>query len=239
VVVCLYGLPMHAIASFFVIGFASGLGVTIGYHRLFSHRSFATYRWVERLLMILGCMAGQSSPFFWIATHRLHHRHSDTDGDPHSPFIANGRSLGLWRGFLHAHAGWFRSHGSGYPMETIPDLLRRADLTRIDRCWFLWYLVGLAIPAGVGYAIGGTAYDALIGFLCGGLLRHFVTIQTTCCVNSVNHLWGSRPYPTDQSRNILITGILALVEGWHTTTTRSRGPRGRGYGGGSQTSPGM
>ena len=215
-VACVYGLPTHALVGLFAMAYATGFGVTIGFHRLFAHRSFATPRPVERALMILGCMAGQSSPFFWVATHRLHHRHSDEDGDPHSPHTAGGRPLGLWRGFWHSHAGWLRSRGFGYSPGTVGDLARRPDLARIDRHWFPWYAAGLAIPSGVGYAVGGTMYDALIGLLWGGLLRHFLTLQATFCVNSVNHLWGSRPYPTaDHSRNNLATGILAFGEGWH------------------------
>jgi stearoyl-CoA desaturase (delta-9 desaturase) len=166
--------------------------------------------------MILGCMAGQSSPFFWIATHRVHHRHSDAEGDPHSPHNLASQRHNLLRRFWHAHVGWLGTLGFGYSPDAIGDLTRRADLVRIDRHWFPWYLVGLAIPAVVGYAVGGTVYDALIGLFWGGLLRHFLTIQATFCVNSVNHLWGSRPYATaDHSRNNLVTGILAFGEGWH------------------------
>ena len=140
-------------------------------------------------------MAGQSSPFFWVATHRLHHRHSDADGDPHSPHTTGGRP-GLLRGFWHAHVGWLLARGFGYPPGAVRDLARRADLAWIDRHWLAWYLAGLAIPAAAGYAVGGTAYDALVGFLWGGLLRQFLVLQATLCVNSVNHLWGTRPYPT-------------------------------------------
>ena len=163
-----------------------------------------------------GLAAGQSSPFFWIATHREHHRHSDTDDDPHSPHTVGGRRLGVWRGFWHAHLGWLYTRGFGYAPEKVRDLTRRADLAWIDRYWFVWYFVGLLVPALVGFAIGGTAYDALIGFLWGGLLRHFLVSQATFCVNSVNHLWGTRPFDTgDDSRNNLLTGILAFGEGWH------------------------
>ncbi|HEV3386996.1 MAG TPA: acyl-CoA desaturase [Gemmata sp.] len=216
VLACVYGLPAHAVVGLFAMAYATGFGVTVGFHRLFAHRSFATSRPVERVLMILGCMAGQSSPFFWIATHRVHHRHSDADGDPHSPHNVGGKKSSRVRRFWHAHVGWLRTLGFGYSPDAIRDLTRRTDLVRIDRHWLPWYLVGLAIPAVVGYAVGGTAYDALIGLLWGGLLRHFLTIQATFCVNSVNHLWGSRPYATaDHSRNNLVTGILAFGEGWH------------------------
>jgi stearoyl-CoA desaturase (delta-9 desaturase) len=200
----------------FLLAYATGFGVTLGFHRLFTHRSYGTSRWMERVLMILGCAAGQSSPFFWIATHRQHHRCSDLHDDPHSPHTTGGRRFARWRGFWHAHLGWLRDRGFGYRTGAVRDLTRRADLAWIDRHWFLWYAAGLLAPTICGYAIGGTTYDALIGFLWGGLLRHFLTTQATFCVNSVNHLWGTRPYATmDHSRNNLLTGILAFGEGWH------------------------
>jgi stearoyl-CoA desaturase (delta-9 desaturase) len=215
-VAVVYGVPAHAVVGMFVMAYATGFGVTLGFHRLFAHRSFSTSRPVEWLLMVLGCAAGQSAPFFWIATHRLHHRHSDSDGDPHSPHNLDGRPLGWWRGFWHAHVGWVLGRGFGYPAGVVRDLAARPDLAWIDRRWLLWYVLGLLVPALVGYAIGGTAYDALMGLLWGGLLRHFLTIQATFLVNSLNHLWGTRPYATaDHSRNNLVTGILAFGEGWH------------------------
>jgi stearoyl-CoA desaturase (delta-9 desaturase) len=211
-----FGLPRHAVVELFAMAYLTGFGVTIGFHRLFTHRSFATSRPVEYLLLILGCMAGQSSPLTWIATHRRHHQFSDRDGDPHSPHIASGRRLGLLRGFWHAHLGWIPTRRPDYPASLVKDLTGRPDLVWIDRTWLAWYLTGLDIPALVGYAVGGTIYDALVGFLWGGLLRHFLTLQATFCVNSVTHLVGSRPYPTaDRSRNNFLIGVLAFGEGWH------------------------
>lgn len=210
-----YGLPAHAVVSLLVGGVAAGLGITLGFHRLFTHRSFATFRWAERVFLILGCMAGQSSPFYWIATHRKHHRHSDADGDPHSPHTRGPCRLGLVRGFWHSHLGWTWG-GVEYDPATVRDLGQRPDFVWIDRLWYVWYLCGLALPAAAGWLIGGTAYDALIGFLWGGLLRHALTQQTTYAVNSITHIWGSRPYSTgDESRNNLFIGVLALGEGWH------------------------
>ena len=215
VLALLYGLPPHAVASFLLVGVTTALGVTLGFHRLFTHRSFATSKLVEWALMVLGCMAGQSAPFFWIATHRSHHQHSDEDGDPHSPHVREGQPLGFWRGFWHAHSGWVLTQVR-YSADSIADLNRRPDLVWINRHWFLWYLVGLGIPAGVGFLVGGTVYDALIGLLCGGLLRQFVALQITFAVNSVTHIWGTQPYRTgDQSRNNFLVGLLALGEGWH------------------------
>jgi stearoyl-CoA desaturase (delta-9 desaturase) len=215
VVASIYGRPPHAIVTFWVMVFATGLGLNVGFHRLFAHRSFATLRPVEWILMILGCMSG-GSPFFWIAAHRAHHRCSDRHGDPHSPHILGRRRLGLLRGFWHSYFAWLHVRGYAYQGSAIQDLSCRPDLAWIDRHWLSWNLVGLAIPALVGCLIGGSAYDALMGFLWGGLLRQFVVLQLPFLVNAVCHLWGTRPYDTDdQSRNNALLGLLAFGEGWH------------------------
>jgi stearoyl-CoA desaturase (delta-9 desaturase) len=215
IVAVLYGRPTHVLITTPLLAVMTGLGVTAGYHRLFAHHSFATFRSVERALMILGCMAS-CAPFFWIATHRAHHRHSDRDGDPHSPHIWAGRRLGIVRGCWHSYFEWLHSHGYAYQASTVRELTGRPDLVWIDRHWFLFYLVGLAIPGLIGFLIGGTTYDALIGFLWGGLFRHFVVLQMPYVVNTVCHLWGARPYDTsDHSRNNFVLGVLALGDGWH------------------------
>ena len=124
-------------------------------------------------------------------------------------------SAGTLRGFWHAHVGWTWG-GFAYSPDDVRDLLRRPDLVWIDRYWYAWYFAGLALPALAGYLVGGTAYDALIGFLWGGLLRHAITEQATNAVNSVCHLWGSRPYPRgDESRNNALIGFTSFGEGWH------------------------
>jgi stearoyl-CoA desaturase (delta-9 desaturase) len=213
---CVYGLPAHALVSLYVMVHVAGFGVTMGFHRLFCHRSYETSRPVERVLMILGCMSGQSSPCFWVAGHRQHHRHSDQVGDPHSPHAPErDRPRGRWGRFWHAHQGWTLCRAT-YDPAAVRDLTKRPDLAWIDRHWYLWYLLGLALPAGAGYLVGGTAYDALIGFLWGGALRHLVNQQGTFLINSVGHLWGSRDHDTgDHSRNSLLLGVLTLGEGWH------------------------
>jgi stearoyl-CoA desaturase (delta-9 desaturase) len=211
---CADGLPIHAIVSFLVMGHLVGIGVTMGYHRLFTHRSFQTSRPVEWALMILGCMSGQSSPFSWIANHRQHHRHSDREGDPHSPHAGTGH--GWLRRFWHAHGGWTLLRWPTYDSTLVRDLKRRRDLVWIDRHWYAWYLLGLALPAVVGYLVGGTAYAALMGLLWGGLFRNAFSEQVTWAINSVCHVWGRRPYATgEQSRNNLLLGVLAFGEGWH------------------------
>jgi len=210
-----YGRPTHAAVTCWAMALLTGLGVTLGFHRLFAHRSFATFRPVECALMILGCMAS-GAPFFWITSHRTHHRHSDRDGDPHSPYVWAGQRLGTLKGFWHCHFDWFHSHGYAYQISVVRDLISRPELVWIDRHWLVWYLIGLAVPGVIGFIVGGTAYDVLIGFLWGGLLRHFLGLQLSCMVNSICHLWGSRPYDTrDKSRNNFVIGLLAFGEGWH------------------------
>jgi stearoyl-CoA desaturase (delta-9 desaturase) len=211
-----HGVPAHAIVSFFALAFITGLSVSLGLHRLFSHHSFATFPAIERTLMILGCMASTRGPFHWVAIHRVHHRHSDRDGDPHSPHVGATGPLGRLKGFGHAYSGWLHSDGYAYQAAAVRDLARRPDLAFIDRYWFAWVLLGVAIPGLVGFIVGGTMYDALIGFLFAGLLRHFVVLQIPFVVNAVCHLWGSRPYDTpDQSRNNFVLGLIAMGDGWH------------------------
>jgi stearoyl-CoA desaturase (delta-9 desaturase) len=212
---CADGLPVHAIVSFLVMGHLVGIGVTMGYHRLFTHRSFQTSRPVEWALMVCGCMSGQSSPFSWIANHRQHHRYSDRAGDPHSPNEGAHRR-GWLRRFWHAHCGWTLLRRPTYNPTLVGDLKRRRDLVWIDRHWYAWYLLGLALPTAAGYVIGGTASAALTGLLWGGLFRNAVSEQVTSAVNSVCHVWGRRPYATgEHSRNNLLLGLFAFGEGWH------------------------
>lgn len=210
---CVYGLPVHAIVAFFVMAHVVGFGVTLGFHRLFCHKSYETSRFVEWILMACGCASGQASPFYWIAHHRAHHRHSDRPGDPHSPHV--DRSKSWLKRFWHAHHGWTFGIGT-YDPNAVRDLAKRRDLAWLDRYWYVWYLVGLSLPTLAGYLIGGTAYDALMGLLWGGLLRHAASHQGSYLVNSVGHLWGSRPNDTgDHSRNNPILAVLTLGEGWH------------------------
>ena len=179
IVAAQYGRPTHAMITLWAMLFMAGLGVTLGFHRLFSHRSFTTFRSVECALMILGCTAG-GAPFFWIATHRAHHRHSDREGDPHSPHIWAGRPLSLMWGFWHSYFEWLHSYGYAYEVSVVRDLIRRPDLVWIDRHWFSWYLIGLAVPGVIGFGIGGTLYDALIGIFSACRWDSRSTLCATC-----------------------------------------------------------
>jgi stearoyl-CoA desaturase (delta-9 desaturase) len=194
----------------------SALGITVGFHRQLTHRSFETGAVVRFVLAALGSMAVQGSVLRWVAQHRRHHQHSDTPADPHSPHH-HGRGLfGLVRGFWHAHLGWaFRPDAAGLD-RYVADLRKLRSIRVASALFPVWIVVGLLVPAVVGGLVAGTWGGALLGLLWGGLVRVFLVHHVTWSVNSVCHLWGSRPYPEhDHSRNNVVFGVLALGEGWH------------------------
>lgn len=191
------------------------LGMTVGFHRLFTHRSFQTVRPVQFILGVLGSMTFQGPLLPWVGFHRLHHQHSDHAGDPHSPH-PHGKGLwGVFRGFWHAHIGWaFAPMPDG--LDRYAGDLQRSRLLRIVSALFpLWAILGLLLPATIGLLVGGWR-GAIAGFVWGGLVRVFLGHQITWSVNSICHLWGTKPYDScDESRNNPVVGVLALGEGWH------------------------
>jgi stearoyl-CoA desaturase (delta-9 desaturase) len=194
----------------------TAIGITVGFHRLLSHRSFETNRVVRFVLAVLGSMAVQGPVLTWVARHRRHHQHSDTPADPHSPHHHGRGVLGLLRGFWHAHIGWAFRYDRTDLNRYVKDLRRSTSLRVANALFPLWVLVGLLLPAVLGGLITGTWAGAFLGFLWGGLARVFLVHHVTWSVNSVCHLWGSQPYRGgDESRNNLLFGILALGEGWH------------------------
>jgi stearoyl-CoA desaturase (delta-9 desaturase) len=196
----------------------TAVGITVGFHRLFTHRSFETNGVVRFVLAALGSMAVQGSVLRWVAQHRRHHQHSDTEQDPHSPHHGGRGLLGRVRGFFHAHVGWaFRSDPVG--LDRYVTDLRRSAAVRVASALFpLWIVVGLVLPTVVGGLVSGTWAGALFGLVWGGLVRVFLVHHVTWSVNSAGHLWGSRPFKSaDHSRNNYVLGVLALGEGWHNT----------------------
>ena len=194
----------------------TALGVTVGFHRLFTHKSFETSGVVKFVLAALGSMAVQGSVLKWAAIHRRHHQHSDTPDDPHSPHHAGRGLLGLIRGFWHAHIGWAFTPDPADLDRYVRDLKKLTSVRVASALFPLWIVLGLALPAALGGLLTGSWAGALLGLLWGGLARVFLVHHVTWSVNSVCHLWGSRPYPdADHSRNNLLLGILALGEGWH------------------------
>jgi stearoyl-CoA desaturase (Delta-9 desaturase) len=192
------------------------LGLTVGFHRLFTHRAFEAAKPVQFVLGVLGSMTFQGPLLEWVGRHRLHHQHSDREGDPHSPHAPRRRGFwGRLRAFWHAHIGWAFAPDPIGLERYAPDLSKSSMLRGVSALFPLWAMIGLAIPAGVGYAVNGWP-GALTGFIWGGLVRVLLGHHATWSVNSVCHLWGSHPHNCgDESRNNLVVGVLALGEGWH------------------------
>lgn len=196
----------------------SGMGVTIGFHRLLTHGAFETYRPLRALWMMFGALSVEGSPLVWCAVHRKHHAMSDKIGDPHSP---NLHGKGLWngiKGFVYGHCGWLLTTYWSKPdlKRYVPDLLKDKFLVAVDRVYYLWVLASLAIPAGIGALITLSWQGAFLGLLWGGLVRIFMGHHITWSINSVCHVFGGRPYDSaDKSTNNLICAVLGFGEGWH------------------------
>jgi stearoyl-CoA desaturase (Delta-9 desaturase) len=190
----------------------TGLGVTVGYHRLLTHKAFHTPRGVRYVLAVLGSMAVQGPVLDWVADHRKHHAFADKDGDPHSPHLDES---GL-RGLLHAHVGWLmENNGQASKRQFARDLLDDPGMRTINRLFPAWVVVGLLIPFGIGWAIGGLA-GGLTGLLWGGLVRIFFVHHVTWSVNSVCHFLGRRRWNTpDESRNVAWLALVSFGESWH------------------------
>jgi stearoyl-CoA desaturase (Delta-9 desaturase) len=195
-----------------------GLGVTVGYHRLFTHRSFKTTRGLRALLAVLGSMAIEGPLLDWASTHRKHHRFSDRPGDPHSPHVDQDTGWrGALRGLAHAHVGWiFRGKDIANPQRYARDLLADRDLRFISRTFPLWAAIGLALPFALGVLLTGSLIGGLTGLLWGGAVRIFLLHHATFSINSLCHFFGRRPFATgDESRNLAWLAPLSLGEAWH------------------------
>jgi len=219
-VVFLWGWGFHWADLGLLLGMylLSALGITVGFHRLFVHRSFETNVVVKFVLAALGSMAVQGPLFKWVAQHRVHHQFSDEPEDPHSPHHEGAGVLGWLKGFWHAHVGWTLDPDRPDLPRYVGDL-RKSPALRVASALFpLWVALGLALPAGVGWLVAGTWVGAVRGLMWGGLVRIFLVHHVTWSVNSVCHLWGLRPYHShDESRDNVVFGVLALGEGWHNT----------------------
>ena len=193
-------------------------GITVGFHRLLTHRSFATPKALEYALAIVGSMAVEGPVIAWVADHRKHHANADREGDPHSPHIGHGRGpLAVLRGLWHAHVGWLLSHdGRAEWSRYAPDLCEDPGMRRISRAFPALVGLSLALPALAGYAITGTALGAAAGLLWGGLVRVFFVHHVTWSINSVCHFLGTRRFDVaDESRNVFWLALPSLGESWH------------------------
>lgn len=211
-------LHLHDLVVFAIVYFATGFGVTVGFHRHLTHRSFKTFAPIRALLAILGSAAIEGPVISWVADHRKHHAFSDKEGDPHSPHVDHGHGWsGALKGLAHAHLGWLFIHTQrGSRERYTPDLVSDPVIRFVDRTFVLWALLGLAVPFALGFALTGSIIGGLTGLLWGGLVRMFVLHHVTYSINSLCHFFGRQRFQTsDQSRNLLWLAIPSMGEAWH------------------------
>lgn len=197
---------------------AIGTGVTVGFHRLLTHRSFKCNRVLRAAFAALGSAAAEGPVIDWVATHRKHHQFSDIAGDPHSPHVGHGSGwLGAFRGLAHAHIGWvFSDMEVADERRYAKDLLADPLIRFVDRTFVLWVLAGLAAAFGLGVALTGSVLGGLTALLWGGAARIFLLHHATFSINSLCHFFGKRAYDTgDESRNLAWLAIPTWGEAWH------------------------
>jgi stearoyl-CoA desaturase (delta-9 desaturase) len=196
----------------------TGVGVTVGFHRLLTHRSFKTSAPLKALFAALGSAAIEGPVIEWVSNHRKHHQYSDQPGDPHSPHVDHGSGWsGALRGLFHAHVGWIFAGGALANEERYAkDLIADPVVKFIDRTFVVWVLAGLAFPFALGYALTGSLVGGLMGLLWGGAVRIVFLHHATFSINSLCHYFGRRGYETnDESRNNVWLALPTLGEAWH------------------------
>ena len=211
-------LRWHDLVVFLIVYALTGLGITVGFHRLLTHRSFKTKPWLRGTFAAMGSAAIEGPVISWVADHRKHHAFADRHGDPHSPHVDHGVGWrGALRGLAHAHVGWLFIHTQrGAKDRFAPDLMADPVVRFVDRTFVLWVTLGLLLPFGLGWAIGGSLVAGLTGMLWGGLVRMLVLHHVTYSINSLCHFFGRRRFDTDdESRNLLWLAPLSFGESWH------------------------
>ena len=215
----LWWYPISSVEIGLLIGMwaLSMIGMSLGLHRYFAHRAFKTSETMRVILAILGCMGAQGPVVSWVAVHRRHHDCSDLPGDPHSPnpkLLGEG-VLGKLRGLWHAHIGWLTNHEYPNPMFYAPELMRDKTISKINRYYGVWILLGLLIPTILGGIIHGSWIGAVEGLLWGGLVRLFVVDNSILSINSFSHAFGTHPFDSkDQSKNNIWVAIPTFGESW-------------------------
>ena len=205
---------------FGLIYIPTGLGITVGFHRLFTHRSFKTGPRTRAALGALGSAAIEGPMISWVADHRKHHAFSDEEGDPHSPHVGHGEGVkAQFKGFFHAHVGWLFLHNQrGSKARFAPDLLKDPVARMIDRTFLLWAVLGFVAAFFLGWGIGGEVMAGVTGLLWGGAVRILVLHHVTYSINSLCHMFGKRDFETtDESRNLAWLALPTFGEAWHNS----------------------
>ncbi len=192
------------------------LGIEVGFHRYFAHRAFQTTTAVRVILAILGSMAAQGGVIYWVSNHRRHHQYTDLPGDPHSPHLNGDGTRARLRGLWHAHIGWTFEGEVTNSMLFAKDLLRDPVITKVNQLQQIWVILGLAIPAVLGGVLTWTWMGVFQGLIWGGLVRVFLGHQFIGSTNSICHVYGSRPFDTDDhSTNNMWLALFTWGQSWH------------------------
>ncbi|MHA6620998.1 acyl-CoA desaturase [Pseudonocardia sp. DLS-67] len=200
-------------AVFYVI---SGLGITVGFHRYFTHGSFKAKRPLRVALALAGSLAMQGPVITWVADHRRHHAFSDKEGDPHSPWLFGTGPAALAKGFWHSHTGWLFDRDLTNRERFTPDLLADTDIRRVDRLFGLWSILTLLVPAALGGLLSWSWWGALTAFFWAGFVRVGLLHHVTWSINSICHMIGDQPFAArDHSRNVWPLAVLSFGESWH------------------------
>ncbi len=215
----LWGTAVSAVDVGLFIGFyvLTGLGITVGFHRLLTHQSFRAPTAVRVFFAIAGSMAVQGAVIDWVATHRRHHAYSDRPGDPHSPHIdMQGGRMGLIKGLWYGHMGWLFAPDATVQQAWAPDLLRDEPIARVSRAFPLLIVATFLLPAVLGGLITGSLAGAVSALIWAGFVRVFALHHVTWSINSICHVFGTRPFEShDEARNNPVMALLGFGEGWH------------------------
>ncbi len=209
---------VHDLALLAVMYLLTAFGITVGFHRMLTHRSFRTSKPVEYLFAAAGSMAVQGPVINWVADHRKHHAHTDEEGDPHSPHVGQGKGIvGAFRGLIHAHVGWLvTDHGKAERQRYAKDLVEDRGMRAINTSFLALVALGLAVPFAAGWLITGELTGALTGLLWGGLVRVFLLHHVTWSINSICHFFGRRRFDVeDRSTNVWWLALPSMGEAWH------------------------
>ncbi|MBE9144252.1 acyl-CoA desaturase [Planktothrix mougeotii] len=210
------GISLVDIGLFLIMYTLTMLGITVGFHRHFAHGAFKTNTVIRVLLAILGCMSAQGPVIQWASIHRRHHKYSDRPGDPHSPLIYKGEKWATLRGLWHGQVAWMLNSDVTNTVVFAKDLLRDPIITKVNRFYLTWVILGLAIPAIIDGLLTGTWIGLLQGFLWGGLVRIFCVNHAFWTINSIAHCYGQRPFETEeQSHNTFWLSLANFGEAWH------------------------
>jgi stearoyl-CoA desaturase (delta-9 desaturase) len=211
-----WGLGWTDIVLFLVFYYVSGLGITIGYHRLFTHGSFKANRALRIALAVAGSMAIEGPVIRWVADHRRHHAYSDREGDPHSPWRYGNTTGALLKGLFWAHLGWMFDEMHTNREKYTPDLMQDKDIRIVDRLFPVWLVVSIFGPPLIAGLIHMSWGAALSAFFWASLVRVFLLHHVTWSINSICHTIGERPFQArDKSTNFWPLAILSFGESWH------------------------